>query len=557
MNNYRILYISLTFALLIIISLPADAQKNGKPNILWITCEDISPTLSFYGDNTAKTPTLDKFASESLIYTNAFATVGVCAPSRSSIITGMYPISIGTHNMRTGTDYFSWGSRKYNEPSGAKDIQGNDVPLYSAVIPPEVKCFTEYLREVGYYTSNNAKTDYQFASPVSAWDANGTQAHWKNREDGQPFFAVFNLGVTHESMIWRNKDKPLTVDPEAVPLPPYYPDNPNIRQDVARNYSNIELLDKQVAALLAEVEEAGLMDNTIIFFYSDHGGPLPRGKREHYDSGLKVPFLVRFPDGKTSSRVDELISFVDLAPTVLSLAGIPIPEHLQGNAFLGNQSTDLHRDYVFGSGDRFDEYPDRIRTVRDKNFLYVKNFYPELPSYKDVSYRKNMNMMNTLLELRDEGNLQGPTAQWFAPDKRSEELYDVVADPHNMHNLINDPIHADKVTEMRGALDNWLIQVGDMGREPELQLVNEMWPGGTQPYTEPPIVVDMGKKIVASSTIEGASLVYLISEESMETNLDSGWQLYSEPVKVSKGQHAYFMAVRIGFRDSKVVELIK
>jgi arylsulfatase A-like enzyme len=533
------------------------AQNNGKPNILWITCEDISPTLSFYGDNTAKTPTLDKFASESLIYTNAFATVGVCAPSRSSIITGMYPISIGTHNMRTGKDYFGWGLRKYDAPSGARDIQGNEVPLYSAVIPPEVKCFTEYLRDAGYYCTNNAKTDYQFAAPVSAWDANGTDAHWKNRRKGQPFFAVFNLNITHESMIWRNKDLPLTVDPETVPLPPYYPDNPIIRHDVARNYSNIELLDKQVAGLLAELDEAGLMDNTIIFFYSDHGGPLPRGKREHYDSGLKVPFLVRFPDDKLTGRIDELISFVDLAPTVLSLAGVPIPKYLQGNAFLGPQKEDLEREYVFGSGDRFDEFPDRIRTVRDKKYLYVKNFYPDLPPYKDVSYRKNMAMMNELLSLRDEGVLSGQTAQWFASSKASEELYDVVADPYNMHNLINHPAYADKVTEMRSALDSWLVQVGDAGREPELSLVNEMWPGGIQPVTEPPLVVDMGKKIVASSTTAGASLVYLISTETLEPNLDSGWQLYKKPVKLAKGQYAYFMAVRIGFKDSEIVELTK
>lgn len=533
------------------------AQKQSQPNILWITCEDISPTLSIYGDSTANTPNLDKLAAESLIYTNAFATVGVCAPSRSSIITGMYPISIGTHNMRAARDFYSWGLRKYDMPSKAKDIKGNNVPLYSVVTPPEVKCFTEYLREAGYYCTNNAKTDYQFAAPVSAWDANNSKAHWKNRADGQPFFAVFNLDITHESRIWLNKELPLTVNKETVPLPPYFPDNPVIRQDVARNYSNIELLDKQVADLIKEIEDAGLLDNTIIFFYSDHGGPLPRGKREHYDSGLKVPFLVRFPNGKTTGRVDELISFVDLAPTVLSLAGIATPDYMQGSAFLGTQKADVARNYVFGSSDRFDDFSDRTRTVRDKNYLYVKNFYPELPSYKDVAYRKNMDMMNTLLLLRDEGSLKGPTAQWFKPHKSAEELYDVNADPYNLHNIIDNPAHADKVIEMQSALENWLIKVGDKGTEAELDLFYKMWPGGVQPITATPILTEMDNKIAASTSTKGASLAYLISKKPLNPNLDSGWQLYQNPVSLSQGERAYFMAVRIGFADSKVVEFSK
>ena len=533
------------------------AQKTEMPNILWITCEDISPTLSFYGDKTAVTPTLDKLAEESLIYTNAFATVGVCAPSRSSIITGMYPISIGTQNMRTGRDYFGWGLREYTEPSGAKDIEGNDIPLYSAVPPPEVKCFTEYLRLSGYYCTNNAKTDYQFAAPVSAWDANGQDAHWKNRSKDQPFFAVFNLGVTHESRIWVNKDEPMTVDPNSVPIPPYFPEDPVIRHDIARNYSNIELMDAQVANLIKEVEEAGLLENTIIFFYSDHGGPLPRGKREHYDSGLKVPFLVRFPDGKTVGRTDQLISFVDLAPTILSLAGYSIPEYLQGNAFLGPQKSDLEREYVYGSGDRFDEFPDRIRTVREKDYLYVRNFHPELPRYKDVSYRKNMDMMNQLLALNDSGALTGPTARYFETSKPSEELYNVNDDPYNLKNLANDPRYTDKLMEMSGALEDWLVQVGDKGIEPEKDLLNKMWPGGVQPMTDAPIVVDMGKNIVVSSTTEGASLVYLVSDHDFKPDLDSGWLLYKEPLKLKKGDYAYFMAVRIGYKDSKVISLWK
>lgn len=533
----------------------AFTQKRHQPNILWITCEDISPTLSFYGDKTAKTPTLDKLADESLIYSNAFATVGVCAPSRSSLITGMYPISIGTMHMRTASDVSGWGKRVYNQPSMAVDINGDPVPHYAVVTPPEVKCFPEYLRASGYYTANNQKTDYQFAAPVSAWDANGPDAHWRNRAKDQPFFAVFNFNVTHESKIWVNADKPLTVDPEMVPIPPYFPETATIKNDIARNYSNIELLDQQISELLKQLEDDGLLNNTIVFFFSDHGGPLPRGKREHYDSGLKVPLLIRFPNGKTTGTQDQLISFVDFAPTILSLAGLDIPEHLQGNAFLGNAKSEIENEYIFGSGDRFDEFSDRSRIVRDKNYLYVRNFHPELPKYKDVAYRKNMPMMPELLRMNESNELSGEEAEWFTSTKPSEELYDVKADPHNMKNIANDPAYSDKMMEMKGVLESFLTAIGDKGREPELDWYYENWPKGVQPTTGDPILVDMGSKIVASTTTEGASLIYIISDAEINPTLDSGWQLYQTPVKLKKSQFAYFMATRIGYADSEIIKI--
>lgn len=532
----------------------ATGQK--RPNILWITCEDISPTLSFYGDNTAKTPVLDKLASESRIYTNAFAPVAVCAPSRSAIITGMYPTSIGTMHMRTGRDVSSWGLREYDGESNAVDIAGNDVPHYSVVTPPEVKCFPEYLRAAGYFTTNNHKTDYQFAAPRSAWDQNSQEAHWRNRQKDQPFFSVFNFTVTHESRIWANADKELTVDPETVPLPPYYPDNPIVRQDVARNYSNIELLDQQVGELLEQLKADDLMDNTIIFFFSDHGGPLPRGKRENYDSGLKVPFLVRLPDSKETMKVDELISFVDLAPTVLSLAGLDVPEHLQGDAFLGDKKEEEENKYIFASGDRFDEFSDRTRVVRGKKFMYIRNFHPELPRYKDVAYRKQIPMMNELLRLNKEGSLNPEQELYFVTSKPSEEFYDVENDPYQLNNLINNQAYSDQINEMRRVLDEFLISAGDKGLEPELSFLYEIWPNGQQPVTEDPVAVRLGKKVVASTTTEGASISYLISDEEIDPDLNAPWQLYTEPVRVGKKQRVYFQAGRIGYRDSKVVELV-
>ncbi len=526
-----------------------------QPNILWLTCEDISPTLSFYGDSTAQTPALDKLAQSGMIFDYAFTTVGVCAPSRSSIITGMYPVSIGTHNMRTGRDYAGWGTRDYSGPSEATDINGENIPLYSAVIPDNVKCFTQYLREAGYFCTNNQKTDYQFAAPFTAWDENGPKAHWRHREPGQPFFSVFNYEVTHESRMWMNKHLQQTVSPNDVPLPPYFPDNPIVRQDVARNYSNIDLLDKQIADRLDELAADGLLDNTVVFFFSDHGGPLPRGKREHYDSGLKVPFIINMPGKKGGKRIDEMISFVDLAPTVLSLAGIKPPAYMQGQAFLGKYKAEKQRDYIYGSGDRFDEFSDMCRTVRDKRFLYVKNFYPELPSYKDVSYRKQMDMMNELLKLHELDQLNKLQAYYFRQEKQEEEFYDCETDPYQLHNLIDDPEYADEIERMRKKLVQWQGQVGDKGFIPEKQLFLQMWPEGIQPVTmAPEIKVKAGSLTITCAT-PGASIGYIISDEQLQPTLDSPWLIYTGPMPVPSGKIVYARSNRIGYADSETVTI--
>ena len=524
-----------------------------KPNIIWLTCEDISPTLSMYGDSTAHTPNLDKLAEKSIIFNNAFTTVGVCAPSRSSIITGMYPTSIGTQHMRTGKDIHGWGNRNYSLPTKALDINGNSIPLYSVVTPPYVRCFTEYLREAGYYCTNNAKTDYQFASPITAWDANSREAHWKDRSEGQAFFAVFNHEVTHESRMWLNRDLPLTVSPESVPLPAYYPENPIIRKDIARNYSNIELLDEQIGQKLKELEDADLLDNTIVFFFSDHGGPLPRGKREHYDSGLRVPFMVRLPEQLQGEFTNELISFVDLAPTILSLAGIDIPDYMQGQAFLGAAKSTTPRAYVYGSGDRFDEFSDRIRVVRDKEFLYVKNYHPDLPAYKDVGYRKNIDMTNELLRLRDTGDLNREQMYWFRNIKTSEELYDCQADPENLNNLIDDIKYSNKIVTMRSKMNEWQERVGDTGAIPEKEHILNMWPNGIQPITEPPDISYRNNLLQLSCKTEGASIAYIISDSEINPGFDSAWQLYHNPIEVKEGKKIYLQAHRIGFRESEII----
>lgn len=483
------LFICLILVLTIsVYTVNSQTKPSKKPNIVWFICEDISPTLAFYGDSTAYTPNLNQLAKESMVFENCFTTVGVCAPSRATLITGMYPTSVGTMNHRTAQDAMGWGARKYNaqSPLKAVDIKGQVIREYSAVVPSYVKCFTELLREKGYYCTNNYKTDYNFASPVTAWDENSTEASWETRSVNKPFFSVFTFLTTHESMIWVHKRDPQTVSPNNIVLPPYFPDDPVVREDVARNYSNIEELDKVVGKKIKDLKDQGLYENTIIFFFSDNGGPLPRGKRETLDSGLHVPFMVRLPQGSGPGKVNDLISFVDFAPTVLSLANIKAPKYMQGQAFLGHYKPSKERKYIYGSGDRFDEFTDQIRAVRDKRYLYVKNYYPELPSFKDVSYRKKMNLMNRLLVLRDENKISGVTALWFKPNKAEEELYDCLTDPYNIHNLIDNPLYIGKIREMRIALDNWRTEYGDMGNIAEAQLIEQMWPDNIQPETLQP-----------------------------------------------------------------------
>src|SRR5262245_59452639 len=317
-----------------------------RPNIVWISNEDMSPRLGAYGDTLARTPHLDALAKASIRYTNAFTTAPVCAPSRAAIITGMHQNAIGAQHMRTTED-------RVHELPGP----------YLAVPPFYVKAFPEYLRAAGYFTSNRAKTDYQFGLPFTIWDDLGPKAHWRNRpEKSQPFFSVFNLLVTHESQIFptspARKGKPLVTDPAKVPVPPYYPDTPLVREELARMYDNIADMDGQVGEILQALERDGLAENTIVFYWSDHGDGVPRAKRSLYDSGLRVPLMIRWPKSLGSTLTpgavrDDLVSFIDLAPTVLALAGIDVPAHMQGRVLVGPKAGPAP-DFVFAARDRMD-----------------------------------------------------------------------------------------------------------------------------------------------------------------------------------------------------------
>jgi len=445
----------------------------ARPNFLWVSFEDTNPFYGCYGDPVARTPNVDRLAAEGCRWPHAFSTAGVCAPARSAVITGMYPISIGTHHMRTA-------HTNRHTP---------ELPTpYSAVIPHYVKCFTEHLRAVGYYCTNNVKTDYQFAPPLTAWDELSTEAHWRNRPDpDQPFFAVFNPTQTHESGMWPEKCPEVTFDPDEIVLPPIYPDTPVVREALARMYTNIAYVDGILGALLDQLEEDGLADNTIVFHWSDHG-PLPRGKRWPYDLGIHVPMIVRWPGHLEPGSVSErLVSTIDLGPTVLSLAGVPIPAHMQGRAFLGPQEAPP-RAYVYASRDRYDESYDMLRAVRDKRWKYMRHYRPELPYLLWIPYRNRHPILQEMWRLHMAGELEGPQRLLFEP-RPVEELYDTAADPYETRNLAGDPAYRPELERMRAALDAWIAEVGDMGEISEAEMVRRWYPDGVQPRTAPVVFV--------------------------------------------------------------------
>ncbi|HAV62605.1 MAG TPA: sulfatase [Verrucomicrobiales bacterium] len=520
----------------------------ARPNILWITVEDMSPQLGCYGDRTVPTPNVDRLAAEGVRFTRAFSTYGVCAPSRASLITGMYPTSIGAMHMRT--------MKRTAALDAITDPELLAIPVYEAVPPPQVKCFPEYLRAAGYYCSNNAKEDYQFIAPVTAWNESGSDAHWKNRPTPEtPFFAVFNFEITHESRVFEQVS-PQVVDPATVTVPPYYPDTELVRRDIARNYDNIAEMDRQVGELLKELEAEGLMEKTIIFFFSDHGSGLPRAKRWVYDSGIHVPLIIRFPGQREAGTTNgDLVSFVDFAPTMLSLLDLPIPDHLQGQAFLGARKATPRR-YVFAFRDRMDPAAERIRAVRDQRFKYVRNYRPELPYLGFVPYRDRMELMQEILRLSSAGELGPDQWQFTAKRKPLEELYDTASDPHEIRNLAGDPVHFEKLAELREIHEAFHKRYGDLGELSETNLIRKLWPpAGIQPETLPPLlsVVESrgGVEVRLEPQTPGASLAW-------RTGTTNGWQLYHQPIQVEKGVEIRALAHRIGFKPStEVVHVVE
>jgi arylsulfatase A-like enzyme len=421
------------------------------PNILWLTSEDNSPLLGCYGDDFATTPNLDKLASEGFLYTHAYANAPVCAPARNTIITGVYANSGGNQHMRS---YY---------------------PMSEII-----KTYPEFLREAGYYCTNNSKTDYNTNSidPDEIWDESSRDAHYKNREPGQPFFAVFNTTISHESSLHDSiPNEQLHHNPEEVPIPPHHPATPAMKHDWAQYYDKVEDMDTQIGKWLQELEDEGLAENTIVFYYGDHGGVVARSKRYVYETGTRVPFIIRipekykhlFPEKEPGAKVNRLISFVDLAPTLLSIAGIEIPEWMQGNAFLGNQKT-KNPEYAFMFRGRMDERYDMSRAVRDQKFRYIRNYMPYRIYGQHLEYLWRAPSIRSWEAAYKNGECNETQSRFWEP-KPVEELYDTENDPWEVNNLANNPEYKEVLERMRSANKNWMARIYDTGFIPEADRV--------------------------------------------------------------------------------------
>ena len=482
------------------------ATSDQRPNILWITCEDASPVLGCYGDTQAITPNLDRFAQQGVRYSNAFAAASVCSPARSCLITGVYPSSLGTQHLRSR------------------------LP-----IPEQIRCFPEYLRDAGYYCTNNSKEDYNFKTPAACWDESSRQAHWRKRKSGQPFFSVFNILTTHQGQIrladeqFAKRTERLAPDERhdaaSIALPPYYPDTPRVRRDVARFYDLMTAMDKQAGDLLAQLDQDGLADRTIVFFYSDHGTGLPRHKRWLYDSGIRVPLIIRFPErfrhlapaepGGTTGR---LVSFVDFAPTMLSLVGLEIPDTMEGRPFLGARAGEPRR-YVFAIRDRVDEVYEMSRAVRDERFEYIRNYLPHRPVMQWSDYSERTPTRQEIRRLAAAGELTGPAERMASPTKQPEELYDTREDPWEIHNLADSPKHQATLRRMREVHRAWMLDTRDTGLLPEAELY--LRGNGRPPYE---VVRDAGyplRRIAETADLVGRGASVLPELTTRLTDADS------------------------------------
>ena len=421
----------------------------GKhPNILWITSEDNGPQLGCYGDEYAKTPNIDALAQRSLRYHRCWSNAPVCAPARTTIISGMYATSLGGHHMRSGVR-----------------------------LPATFATYPDILRKAGYYCTNNSKKDYNFATEDGGWHESGRKAHWRNRpKKDTPFFAIFNYTVSHESKI-RTRPHQLKHDPAAAPVPAYHPDTAEVRHDWAQYYDKMTEMDQQVGEILAELEADGLSESTIIFYYGDHGSGMPRSKRWPFDSGLRVPLLLHVPakfrhlaptDYGSGKVTDRLVSFVDLGPTAISMAGLKPPTNMQGVPFAGKYNGTA-KQYLFGYRGRMDERIDMVRTCTDGRFIYMRHFYPDRPYLKHVDYMFQTPTTRVWNEMYRAGDLNEAQAK-FWQDKPVEELFDLEADPDEVNNLANSADYRKKTAELRNTLQNWMQETLDLGLLPEAEM---------------------------------------------------------------------------------------
>ena len=423
-------------------------NKQDRPNILWILGDDLGPQLGCYGHPLTHTPNADRLAAEGARFTHCFTTAPVCSAARSAWNTGVYQTTIGAHNHR------SHRTDGYLLPSG-------------------VRLVSHRLKDAGYFTANltevapglrvPGKTDFNFKTEAKPFD--GT--HWNQRAKGQPFYAQINFTAPHKGPMWPAARKlPKLVDPARVELPPYYPDHPLVRDEVANYLDAVNYWDTQVGMALDTLQRDGLLENTAIFVFGDNGRCLLRGKQWLYDPGTHVPLLVRWPGHVKAGTVRrDPVAAIDIAATALELAGVERPQLMHGQSLLGNAKP---RPHVFTARDRCDMTVERIRAVRDGRYKLIRNFMPELPRTQFNEYITNSYPTQKVIkELHAAGKLNSIQADWMAPGKPDVELYDHQSDPHEVKNLAGDKAHQGAQKRLTGLLDQWIVDTNDQGRIPE------------------------------------------------------------------------------------------
>ena len=438
------------------------APPPPQPNILWLDAEDANVNwIGCYGNPAATTPNIDRLAGEGFRYTRAFAHAPVCAPSRSTWITGVLAVSMGTHPMRS----------RYHIPH-------EKIPYYP-----------DLLRAAGYYCTNPGKTDYNIGGRADrdCWDG-GEKNPWQSLRENQPFFYVAHFGASHESQAFGSVDN-TRHDPASQRLRAYHPDVPGIRKNYAHYADAVERMDARVGEMLARLEADGLAESTIVIFTTDHGGVMPASKRFLTDSGTHSPFIVRIPEKfrhlwpaeQPGTPVDRMVSFVDMPKTWLSIAGAEVPGHMQGRIFLG-PNAEFERDTHFAFRGRMDERYDQVRAVRGRRFLYIKNYMPYVPAGQRLEYLWRMAATQAWEAHHRAGGTDEVTGRFFRPRSHVEELYDTERDPDNVINLAGRPEHREDLEAMRAELRNWQLATYDAGLLPEEMMARRAAEHGTTIY---------------------------------------------------------------------------
>lgn len=547
----------------------AAQREAARPNIILIATEDMNSRIGAFGDRVAKTPNLDALAQESVRFTSAFTMAGVSAPSRAGLITGVFSHHTGLQHMRTAS-----------RPEGG----------YIGVPPSWIKGYPELLRRAGYFTYNDTKTDYQFSKghsdvgPFSLWDEHGQYSNvedllvpiaWRNYPlQDKYFFMNFNPQITHESALFTDDNVPAgfkfitkvwrevrshykyqPTDPASVKIAPWHRDTPDTRKELALLYDNIQIMDMQVGNLIDALKNDKLWDNTIVIFTADNGDGLPRKKREGYDSGTHVPMMIHIPEKyrpagwpADGSIDDRLISFEDLAPTLLGFAGVPIPEYMKGINLTAAHAA--KRQFVYGSRGRMDNVYMRSLFVRDKHFQYVRNF-DATPGGASIPFRDAQKTMRDLQRASNEHRLTKAQQNWFTP-RPAEEFYDLSSDPAQLKNVASDPHYRQVLDKFRQEMDNWRDRDNDMNLIDEGQMVADLLDeSGQQRVTLPPVAMQdaVNHKIYLSNRTENASIGYSWEGKT--------WQLYTGAIKPPSGNYQLqFKAVRYGWQESPVQTLI-